>query len=70
MISTLVESAFETGCLSVASEGLIYQVFTHRAYRPTDLEALQRLNAAVKGGRIQREAQSQCTVLSNLMVAA
>lgn len=70
MISTLVESAFETGCLSVASEGLIHQVLSHRAYGPTDLDALQRLWLAVEGGRIQREAQSQCTVLSNLMVAA
>lgn len=70
MISTLVESAFETGCLSVASEGLIYQVLTHRAYGPTDLDALQRLQLAVQRGKIQREASRQFTLLSNLMVAA
>ncbi|USR90995.1 hypothetical protein NEA10_19575 [Phormidium yuhuli AB48] len=70
MISTLVESAFQTGCLSVASEGLIYQVLTHRAYSPTDLAELQRLQSAVDQGKIEREAPQQLTVLSDLMVAA
>lgn len=56
MIRTLVQSAFQTGCLSVASEGLIRQVLEMKGYEASDLEALNALYEAVNSGRIQREA--------------
>lgn len=56
MIRTLVQSAFQTGCLSVASEGLIRQVLEMKGYEASDLEALTDLYEAVNSGRIQREA--------------
>jgi hypothetical protein len=56
MIRTLVQSAFQTGCLSVASEGLIRQVLEMKGYEASDLEALSALYEAVDSGRIQREA--------------
>lgn len=56
MIRTLVQSAFQTGCLSVASEGLIRQVLEMKGYEASDLEALNALYEAVDSGRIQREA--------------
>jgi hypothetical protein len=56
MIRTLVQSAFQTGCLSVASEGLIRQVMEMKGYEASDLEALRALYEAVDSGRIQREA--------------
>jgi hypothetical protein len=56
MIRTLVQSAFQTGCLSVASEGLIRQVLEMKGYEASDLEALTALYEAVDSGRIQREA--------------
>jgi hypothetical protein len=57
MIRTLVQSAFETGCLSVASEGLIRQVLEMKGYEASDLEALTALYEAVNSGVIQREAR-------------
>jgi hypothetical protein len=57
MIRTLVRSAFQTGCLSVASEGLIRQVLEMKGYQPSDLEALNALNEALNSGQIQREAR-------------
>jgi hypothetical protein len=56
MIRTLVESVLETGCLSVASEGLIRQVLNMNVYEDSDLEALNVLNEAVNSGQVQREA--------------
>ena len=56
MIRKLVESAFNTRCLSVASEGLIRQVLGFKGCRTGDLEALATLCEAVKAGYIQREA--------------
>jgi len=56
MIRSLVESAFQTGCLSVASEGLIRQVLSRKGYQSADLEALAALNEAVNKGKIQRES--------------
>jgi hypothetical protein len=56
MIRTLVQSAFQTGCLSVASEGLIRQVMEMKGYEASDLEALTALYEALDSGRIQREA--------------
>lgn len=57
MIRKLVQSAFQTGCLSVESEGLIRQVLSVRGHQSTDLEALVQLQEAVIAGQIQREAQ-------------
>lgn len=69
MISALVESAFQNGCLSVASEGLIHQVLSSRAYRSRDLDALYRLQLAVEGGQIDREAPRQFALLPQLTQA-
>ncbi|MBL1174703.1 hypothetical protein [Pantanalinema sp. GBBB05] len=59
MIRTLVQSALQTGYLSVESEGLIRQVLTIRGYKSTDMEALQQLYEALKAGTIRREAQNR-----------
>lgn len=56
MIRALVKSAFQTGCFSVASEGLIRQVLAYKGYHSADLDALDSLCEAVKAGEIQREA--------------
>ncbi|MBW4522803.1 MAG: hypothetical protein KME16_24455 [Scytolyngbya sp. HA4215-MV1] len=56
MIHALVQSAFQTGCLSVESEGLIRQVLSIKGCQSSDLEALEKLCEAVKAGHIQREA--------------
>nr|WP_290228343.1 hypothetical protein [Trichocoleus desertorum] len=56
MIHTLVQSAFQTGCLSVESEGLIRQVLAIRGYKAADLEVLEKLYSAVHSGIIKREA--------------
>ncbi|MGQ4649447.1 hypothetical protein [Lyngbya aestuarii] len=58
MISTLVNSALQTGCLSVASESLIRQVMETAGYQASDLEALKILDEAINSGQIQREARS------------
>ena len=57
MISTIVESAFETGCLSVESEGLIHQILSTKIYQNSDLKALKKLYLAVENGVIQREVR-------------
>lgn len=57
MIRSLVESAFQTGCLSVASEGLIGQVLATKGYQSADLDALVILCNALDSGQIQREAR-------------
>lgn len=59
MIHRLVESAFQTGCLSVESEGLIRQMLALRNYPHQDLEALAQLQTAIRRGQIQREAKGQ-----------
>ena len=59
MISALVESAFQTGCLSVESEGLLHQMLLTRSYQLEDLTALQALYDAVRSGRIKREASTK-----------
>ncbi|MBE9177945.1 hypothetical protein IQ268_05025 [Oculatella sp. LEGE 06141] len=56
MISKLVKSAFQTGYLSVESEGLIRQVLETRGYQCTDLTALETLYQAIQTGQIKREA--------------
>ncbi len=63
MIRTLVESVLTTGCLSVASEGLIRQVLDMKVYEASDLEALNALNEAVNSGQIQREAEENSVMM-------
>ncbi|MDM9385707.1 hypothetical protein QUB80_34195 [Chlorogloeopsis sp. ULAP01] len=58
MIRALVESAFQTGYLSVESEGLLYQMVVMKSYQPEDLTAISALLDAVRAGRIKREASS------------
>jgi hypothetical protein len=60
MIRSLVKSAFQTGCLSVASEGLIHQVLTTRCYQSNDLAALAALNDEIRIGNIKRESSVNC----------
>ena len=64
MIRTLVQSALKTGCLSVASEGLIRQLLEMKGYHPSDLDALTVLQEAVKSGRIEREARGDSVIAS------
>ena len=59
MIRKLVDSAFQTRCLSVASEGLLRQVMGFNSYHSGDLDAIASLCDAVNSGYIQREAQRQ-----------
>ncbi len=59
MIRTIVESAFQTGCLSVESEGLLHQVLATKCYQSDDLLALTALYDAVRAGQIKREASSK-----------
>lgn len=61
MIRSLVKSAFQTGCLSVASEGLIGQVLANKGYQSADLDALATLYNALNSGQIQREARGSVT---------
>ncbi|HEY9848618.1 MAG TPA: hypothetical protein V6D28_04105 [Leptolyngbyaceae cyanobacterium] len=61
MIRSLVKSAFQTGCLSVASEGLIGQVLANKGYQSADLDALVTLYNALNSGQIQREARGSFT---------
>lgn len=63
MIRSLVKSVFTTGCLSVASEGLIRQVLEMKVCKASDLEALDVLNQAVNSGQIQREADDNSLML-------
>lgn len=66
MIHSLVKSAFETGCISVASEGLILQLLAHRSCLPTDVQALQSLSQAIEGGKVQREGLGTWSVMTHL----
>ncbi|BAY77322.1 hypothetical protein NIES25_37840 [Nostoc linckia NIES-25] len=65
MIRTIVESAFQTGYLSVESEGLLHQVLATKCYNSEDLSALAALYDAVRTGQIKREA-SPSNVLMEL----
>ncbi len=58
MIRTLVESAFQTGYLSVESEGLLHQVLATKCYQSDDLAVLSALYDAVNAGKIKREASA------------
>lgn len=56
IIRRLVQSAFQTGYLSVESEGLIRQVLAVKGYQLADLDALEQLHSALYSGQIKREA--------------
>jgi hypothetical protein len=58
MIRRLVQSAFQTGYLSVESEGLIRQILAVRGYQPSGLTALHELWQAVCSGQVKREANA------------
>ncbi|AFY45178.1 hypothetical protein [Nostoc sp. PCC 7107] len=58
MIRALIESAFQTGYLSVESEGLLHQVLATKCYQSDDLVALADLYDAVAAGKIKRESSS------------
>jgi len=62
MIRALVESAFQTGCLSVESEGLLHQMITSKSYQSNDVAALEALYEAVRAGQIKREASSNMKI--------
>lgn len=62
MIRALVESAFQTGYLSVESEGLLHQMLATRIYQAEDVAALTRLCDAVRAGQVKREASSNISV--------
>lgn len=62
MIRALVESAFQTGYLSVESEGLLHQVLGTRSYRTEDLEKINSLCQALHEGRIKRESSSKLRI--------
>lgn len=66
MIRTLVLSAIRTGCLSVASEGLIRQLLEMKGYQKSDLEALTALHEALNSGQVEREAR--CDSVTGLVV--
>jgi hypothetical protein len=59
MIRTLIASAFQTGYLSVESEGLLYQVLATKCYQSDDVQALETLREAIRKGEIKREACSK-----------
>jgi hypothetical protein len=63
MIRALIESAFQTGCLSVESEGLLHQVLATKSYDSKDLAALAALDEAVRAGQIKREASSSSLLM-------
>ena len=58
MIRALVESAFQTGCLSVESEGLLHQVLATKSYQSDDLALLASLDHGIRTGAIKREASA------------
>lgn len=64
MLNRLVQSAFQTGYLSVESEGLIRQMLTIRSYQPADLIALQKLRQALHSGQIKREAKANAELFA------
>lgn len=73
MIRTIIQSAFQTGCLSVESEGLLNQVLASKCFKTEDLEAISALCDAVTAGKIIREAGTNTAMklpyLGNFTVA-
>ncbi|NJP11042.1 MAG: hypothetical protein HC866_17505 [Leptolyngbyaceae cyanobacterium RU_5_1] len=70
MIPTLVQSAFQTGYLSVESEGLIRQILDLRSCKQTDLEALAALYEALRTGRVRRESRQSVQLPALRMVGS
>lgn len=64
IIHRLVQSAFQTGYLSVESEGLIRQVMAVRSCEATDLSVLEELHKAVYAGQVKREARESVSFFS------
>jgi hypothetical protein len=62
MIGRLVQSAFQTGYLSVESEGLIRQVLSIPGYQVSDLAALEELHKALGSGQVKREANEMLSL--------
>mgnify|MGYP001800011945 CR=1 FL=1 len=62
MIRALVESAFQTGYLSVESEGLLHQMLATKIYQAEDVAALTRLCDAVRACQFKREASSNISM--------
>ena len=62
MINRLVQSAFQTGWLSVESESLIRQVLALKAYQQSDLESLNELYRAVHRGVVKREGRGSMPI--------
>jgi hypothetical protein len=56
MIHRLVQSAFQTGYLSVESEGLIRQMIAVQSYQAADISALEELHQAIHTGQVKRES--------------
>lgn len=63
MIDTLVQSALQTGWLSVESEGLLRQVIAMRSFQSADLNSIEQLYEAVDQGLVKREVCDKVEVL-------
>jgi hypothetical protein len=63
MIRAIVESTFQTGCLSVESQGLPHQVLATKSYDSKDLTALVALDETVRLGQIKPEASSSSLLI-------
>lgn len=59
MIEKLVQSALQTGWLSVESEALIRQLLDSHRFQTNESEALKMLNLAVRTGQVKRESRVQ-----------
>ncbi|MEA5470509.1 hypothetical protein [Spirulina sp. 06S082] len=70
MINLLVQSAFQTGCVSVASEALLRQLLKQHIIQPSDLTALDALDRAVTTGRIRREGLGDWLAIASNMTLA
>lgn len=57
MVDRLVQSALQTGWLSVESEALLRQVIAMPGCQTTHLMALTTLISAIEAGQVQREAR-------------
>ncbi|HEY9621341.1 MAG TPA: hypothetical protein V6C78_13275 [Crinalium sp.] len=57
MIDRLVQSALQTGWLSVESEGLLRQMVTVRKFQANELVAIETLYDAIRQGLVKREAR-------------
>ncbi len=64
VLGLLVQSAFQTGCLSVASEGLIRQLLTDAVASPNELEAVVALERALQAGQLDRESAKPLRLLT------